>query len=147
MNNRPFMRNIFVCFVFLAMLLVSVLSFAMQPPSPGEVEELKRSGKWSERLKRAEDLGNHRIKSSLLNRAIAKARQEVLLQQGYSQETAEQMVVLPTPPPADQGMPTTGNVKMFVLLIDFSDYPAYNSSAQINSAIFGDGSLIPSRSN
>jgi M6 family metalloprotease-like protein len=47
-------------------------------------------------------------------------------------------------------MPTKGNVKFFTLLIDFPDYPAsggangdYSTSTQIDSAVFGDGSLIP----
>ncbi|MBI4679156.1 MAG: M6 family metalloprotease domain-containing protein [Elusimicrobia bacterium] len=43
------------------------------------------------------------------------------------------------PPPAWQGMPTTGPVKMFVLLIRFSDMAESNTQAEVDDKVFGDG--------
>lgn len=42
-----------------------------------------------------------------------------------------------TPPLALRGMPTTGTVKVFALLIAFSDYPPVTSAEVINQKLFG----------
>jgi M6 family metalloprotease-like protein len=41
--------------------------------------------------------------------------------------------------PLTASLSSTGNVKIFTLLIDFNDYPHYNDVSNINSKIYGDG--------
>ena len=139
------------CFVMMLSLMLSHLVFALEPPRPGEIEQLKQSGKFDERLERARALGNDRIDKNLLDQAIYKARRQALIQDGVSSWIAD--MILPAPPPSRKLMPTKGSVKMFALLIDFPDYPAvpdvgdrYSSREEFHSALFGDGSLIPSNS-
>jgi len=102
------------------------------------MQRLRQTGELSARLDQARTFGNHLVEPALLDRALSKARREALLQLGLPAGNA-----LSAPPPAWGLMPTKGNVKVFALLIDFSDYPAYNSSSEINSALFGNGSLLP----
>lgn len=130
-----------ICSILFAagIFLWASAAIALEPPAPGEIESLSKNGQLAKQIHKAKALGNHRIDPYRLKLALAKARNEVSLQQGLSLPQVE----LPTPPPAWKGMPSTGNVKIFVLLVDFSDYPAYNTSAQVNSAIFGNGSLLP----
>ncbi len=122
---------------FLILFIFSHAAFALEPPAPGEIAQLRQAGKLEERLDKARALGNHLIDKNLLDRAIYKAKREALIQRGLSTDE-----ILPAPPGAWKLMPTTGNVKIFALLIDFSDYPACNTSAGIDSALFGDGSVI-----
>ncbi|MFP5212808.1 MAG: M6 family metalloprotease domain-containing protein [Acidobacteriota bacterium] len=135
-------RGLIVCALVLLSLIAAIPSFALQPPRPGEIAELKREGRFKEQLEKARALGNHRIDKDLLEGALYNAKRKALQQRGENPDE-----VLPAPPPAKKLMPTTGNVKVFALLIDFPDYPAatgsYSTQAQIHSALFGDGSLIP----
>ena len=132
----------------IAVLAFSVLFtcnvvFALQPPNPGEIERLKQTGELPARLEQAKAIGNNLIDPYRLEPAIAKAKRQALAQQGFSADMIDSATPLPAPPPGWRGMPATGTVKMFALLLDFSDYPHYNSPTNINSALFGDGSLIP----
>ncbi len=43
------------------------------------------------------------------------------------------------PPPAWEGMPTTGTVKVLALLISFSDYPGVTTPEYFANRLFGDG--------
>ena len=122
-------------------LVLPRTAFALEPPRPGEVEQLQQTGEWKGRLARARALGNHRIDQGLLERAIYKARREALRQRGINPDE-----ILPAPPEGWGWMPTTGNVKIFALLIDFLDYPAYSTQSAVHSALFGDGSGIPTNS-
>ena len=134
-------RVFFFLFIALVLLFSSSLAVALEPPRAGEIEHLKQTGELSARLQQAMALGNHLIDPDLLERALYKAKRQALIQQGFSPDD-----ILPAPPPAWKLMPTTGTVKVFALLIDFNDYPHYNSVEGINSALFGNGSLIPSNS-
>lgn len=87
------------------------------------------------RIAAAEAIGNQKASPAAVARLKHKLKTASLLQNGVSPEKALVMA----PPPAWRGMPTSGTVKMFTLLIDFSDYPHSVSSATFNSALYGDG--------
>jgi M6 family metalloprotease-like protein len=132
---------VFLCLLPLLPLLLSQRVFALEPPRPGEIEQLKQTGEYEERFEKARALGNHLIDSDLLEQAIYRAQREALVQQGLNPDET-----LPAPPPARKLMPTRGNLKVFALLIDFLDYPGYSTQEAIHSALFGDGSGIPTNS-
>jgi len=138
-NKKEVKQGFIFFFIALLLLCSSSLAVALEPPRAGEIKHLKQTGEFSERLEHAKALGNHLIDRELLERALYKAQRQALLQQSFPVDES----VLPAPPPGWKGMPTTGNVKSFALLIDFNDYPHYNSRDSIHSALFGDGSLIP----
>jgi len=137
-------RRIIAVIIALFWLLSGSLALALEPPAPGEIAQLKETGELPARLEAAKALGNHRIDSFLLEKALVKSTRKALAQQGLAAEKIALAAPLPAPPSGWAGMPTSGTGKMFVLLIDFSDYPAYNTTAAINSSLFGDGTLIPS---
>ena len=132
-------RRLYFYVILMLSLTLSHTVFALQPPRAGEIERLKQTGKFEEQLEKARGLGNHRIAPDLLDRAIYKAQRKAFIQQGLPDNK-----ILSAPPSAWKLMPTTGNVKVFALLIDFLDYPAYNAQTAIDSSLFGDGSGIPS---
>jgi M6 family metalloprotease-like protein len=102
---------------------------ALEPPRPGELAQLEREGKLEQALRHARALGNYKLDPALLKYAVNKAQR------------AQLGLLAPslTPPGSWAGMPTTGNVKILTLLIDFSDYPAYNTAATIDAKLFGGG--------
>jgi len=113
-------------------------AFGNEPPRPGEIAALQQSGEYGNRLQNALALGNNRIDSGLLQQAIYNAKRQALLQQGLNPDE-----LLPAPPSSKKLMPTKGSVKVFALLIDFLDYPAYsgNDQAGLQSILFGDGKI------
>lgn len=48
-------------------------------------------------------------------------------------------IIMAAKTPLTVSLSSTGNVKIFTLLIDFNDYPHYNDVSNINSKIYGDG--------
>jgi M6 family metalloprotease-like protein len=123
----------------LVSLLVAALAgpaaWAMEKPSKAEVEAYRRAGSLEERRQRAYEIGNHRVKPGL----AASAAYRLQLDQWQKGRLSEH----PTPPPGWQGMPTKGNVKIFALLIAFSDYAPSNTAASIDGKLFADGSAAP----
>jgi len=139
MRFRAFISCLLAVLCQLALVLPRT-AFALEPPRPGEIEFLKQTGEYADRLARAKALGNDRIDPVLLERALYGARREAILQQGGNPDE-----VLPAPPGSSAGrLPSKGTVKVFALLIDFLDYPAYSTQSAVHSALFGDGSGIPS---
>jgi M6 family metalloprotease-like protein len=132
-----FLYKFLFCFVAL-FLSISQSTLANEPPRPGEIEYLKQTGQYEERLAAARAIGNDQVDPDLLNRAIYRTQRDALIQQGVNPEG-----ILSTPPSSWSLLPTRGNVKVFALLIDFIDYPGYDTKDQINSALFADGSLLP----
>ncbi|RJX17061.1 MAG: M6 family metalloprotease domain-containing protein [Desulforudis sp.] len=114
-------------------------AFALEPPGIGEIEKLKSTGELAQRIIKAEAIGNHKFDEYLLSKALVKAKQAYFRQQGVGQSEIDKLASLPAPPPAWGGMPATGNVKMFALLIDFNEYPHFNSQADIHNRLFGAG--------
>lgn len=114
-------------------------AIAMQLPRPGEIEQLQASGELENRRKFAEEIGNNRIDPELVKKAVNKAKRKALEQQGFAPGDVDQMTGTYAPPPAWSGMPTTGSVKIFALLIDFNEYPAVTSLANVHNMLFGAG--------
>jgi M6 family metalloprotease-like protein len=114
-----------------AALLVgaAVPARALQPPRPGELAGYARDGTLGARLAHAHRLGNDRPAAGLLRSAAGRLE---LARAGLDGP-------LRLPPAAWRGMPTRGTVNVLTLLIDFSDFPAYNSAASISDELFGDG--------
>jgi M6 family metalloprotease-like protein len=123
--------------VILLVLVFCNTSLALQPPTREQWEEYKRDGTLHSRIAEAKALGNHVPSQSAVSRAQYKLRRMSLEMQGMSAQEIGQALA---PPPAWQGMPTIGIVKILTLLIDFSDYPASNTAVSIESKLFGDGS-------
>ncbi|BDV44415.1 metalloprotease [Geotalea uraniireducens] len=122
--------------IFLALLLSGNPAGSMELPRPGEIAQLKQTGEFEGRKRFAEAIGNNKIDAERLKMAISKAKRKALLQQGYLPAAISQLTAY-SPPAAWSGMPTTGSVKLFALLIDFPDYPSVTSQSQINTMLFG----------
>jgi M6 family metalloprotease-like protein len=111
---------------------------ALEPPTPEQVREYKKAGVWAERQRDAMAIGNHRMDPEVAARADYKLRNLYYQSIGRSDREINQLL---TPPPAWRGMPTTGNVKIFILLIEFNDYrhiTPTDEQAAVNTQIFGE---------
>lgn len=122
--------------LLLGLLFVSHTAFALTPPRSGDVEALKKSGVWQERLDRAERLANHKVSAALMGRARQR------LNELTGDVSASNIAA---PPPAWQGLPTTGSPKMLAVLVDFPDYPhaVDQTVADVQLKMFGAGSAAP----
>jgi M6 family metalloprotease-like protein len=109
----------------------------MQPLERTEFEKLKASGELAKRQAHAFELGNHRIDDFLFKQAIQRTARAYHMSLGMSTDDMDRLMGLMAPPPAWRGMPTTGQVKVFALLIEFTDTTHTNSQATINAALFG----------
>lgn len=119
--------------------LTAVLA-GMEPPTRAEIEKYKRDGTWSRRQDFALQIGNHRLSEEMAARLRTRLHRSSLEQQGLSSDRVEALLA---PPPAWRGMPTRGTVKMLALLLSFSDHPETNTTASIESKLFGEGSGEP----
>ncbi len=90
-------------------LLISINIIALEPPRKGEIEKLKKMGLYEKRLDFAKKLGNYNLKVE----SIREKR--------------------------SYGLPSIGNQKIFVLLVEFLDYPHQISQIKIKDSLFGDG--------
>jgi M6 family metalloprotease-like protein len=101
----------------------------MQPLSPPEIAELKAEGKWEEYLEFVREIGNYKTHPGLIASLGAKMQRMQLEVQGMTQEE-----------------PTVGTVKVFTLLIEFSDYSSANDRDDIHPDLFdenGDPTAAP----
>jgi M6 family metalloprotease-like protein len=89
------------------------------------------------RLDFAKEIGNYRAHPDRFRQAITRTARQYLEEQGLATDDLDRMMRLAAPPPAWRGLPTTGNVKIFALLIDFSDNVHTNSETTINDRLFG----------
>jgi len=107
---------------------------ALERPRPGEIARLKQSGQFAQRQAFAQRLGNNRYNPQLVQRFVQKMRA-----QGYAPTQSQTSDSRQAPPPAWKNMPTTGSPKIFVLLIEFSDYEhsVTNDVSSITEKIFG----------
>jgi len=114
-------------------------SYALQPPRPGEIEELEKRGILQSRIEYAREVGNYKIDNHLFKTAISNLKRNVLQSKGMNLNEVDNIAPLPAPPLGWSTMPSTGNIKIFGLLIDFNDYPHVNSKEDIHNKIFGEG--------
>ena len=111
-------------------------AMALEPPTAEQIREYKDDGTWAKRLQDAYAIGNHKMDPELAVRADYKLRDLYYQASGQSSKATDQLLA---PPPAWQGMPTTGNVKLFVLLLEFNDSLHISSDDQpsVGNQIFG----------
>ena len=126
----------FVCVVALS-LNVSSIAIALEPPTAKEMKQYEKDGTLAERIENARSLGNHLASPSFAKHSQYKLRQLSLRLKGYTSSEIDEVLA---PPPAWEGMPTTGTVKILALLIDFPEYPHSNTTNAINSKLYGSGS-------
>ena len=120
------------------------VALALEPAPNEEIRSMRDTGEFPKRLDFAKSLGNHKVDSFVLKRAILKQQRKFLQDQHRSMEEINRVAPLPAPPPAWQGMPSTGNVRAFALLIEFSDVTHTNSQTDIHSKLFGEGNSADS---
>ena len=109
----------------------------MQPLSSTERGRLTTSGELAERIAFAKLIGNHQVDSFRFRQALLRTARFYLQSKGVPEEKIHRLVPLPAPPPGWRGMPTTGAVKAFALLIEFQDTPHTNEANTIQDALFG----------
>jgi len=88
-------------------LLLASPALGLEPPRPGDLQEYARNATLAERLAFARSLGNYKVAPGL----VGHLKQEIGLARLGLPDTPM------LPPPASRGMPTTGTVKIFALLI------------------------------
>ena len=91
--------------------LIAFFFYCLELPRPFEIDNLKQNGEFNKRSEFAKSLKNHKLKLK-----------------GRGEKVA-----------SEKGLPTSGNPKIFVLLIDFLDYPHTIDASLIQSMIFGEG--------
>ena len=124
------MRNLLLTVILISLLGLPCL--ALHPPR----QEQDTTGVDSlECQERARRLGNHKIAPFLAER-FRQQIQHLLLQQGWGYDATEGGLL---PGAKAIGLPTTGENKVFALLIDFADYPPYNTPGTIDCQLFGEG--------
>jgi M6 family metalloprotease-like protein len=106
---------------------------AVEPPRPGELNRYRQDGSLAARVAFAEATGNHQVSPALLAQARYRVQRRLLQEQG---RTPEEIDALPAPPPNRRGMPTSGVVRTFALLIGFSDFTPSNSAELITNKLF-----------
>lgn len=121
------------------LLAVGTWQAAAAPPRPGELAGYAKDGTLAARVAFAKEIGNDQFDPDLLAQARFKMQRLLLEAQLIDPGTAAP--IANAPPPAWQGMSTTGTVKVLCLLIEFNDFvhnPA-NTPAAIQNALFGAG--------
>jgi M6 family metalloprotease-like protein len=104
-------------------------SLALQPPRPGELKMLKDKGLLEERLAAVKRLGNHRLDPFLVNKLKTKLQPMIGIQAAVGPEI-----------PSDRpGLPSTGDIKTFTLLIEFNDETQSFNAATIDAMMYGAG--------
>ena len=117
-------------FLFVLLALGFTAAFqAMEPPTPEQLERYRQDGTLYQRILDAEEIGNQRVSPELVRRFAKRVNSPNELQiDGW-------------PPFWMPVMPSTGNVKVFALLVAFEDYPFSNSTDEIHGWLFEDGDV------
>ena len=132
-------RNTLVAAGIAAILLIlgPASAFALEPPTPEQLQRYRMDGTLAMRIAQAKEYGNHLIPQRMQDRLIHKLSVYSLKKSSGTSKPSGQILA---PPPAWEGMPTTGTVKILALLIAFSDYPGVTPPETFESRLFGDGS-------
>lgn len=136
------------------LLLLSPPVSASQPPDAAEAQRMRQvlamkgdltpaiiaeQVEIKRKMKFMRELGNHQLDPYLFNKAILGTARDFYRANGMSKKQLEVTAPQSTVPPRWRGMPTTGDVRVFALLIDFSDQQSTNDASFINSNLFGSG--------
>ena len=130
-------RTVLAAAVALALLAAGLVpAAALEPPTKDQIARYHLDGTWAARVAQARAFGNHKVPQRIQNRSRTKlARLGFLRGSAAARPTAQVLA----PPPAWEGMPTSGTVKILALLISFSDYPGVTTPDYFTSRLFGDG--------
>jgi M6 family metalloprotease-like protein len=106
------------------LLIVSVVhhAMAMQPPSHEQLERYRADGTLATRVVAAREYGNHLISPELVER-----------RRGSSAVSLKKTAAAP------KRLPSAGHLRVFALLVGFSDYPGHNPANEINRRLFRTG--------
>jgi len=107
---------------------------ALEPPTKQQLARYKQDGILKEKIKAAKKLGNHKISPLLYNSSLKYlSKSGVKIPQNAFQG--------PNINPRHTSMPSEGDIKIFTLLLAFSDAPApeHQSAEVITNHIFGEG--------
>ena len=119
-------------------LAISGGLFALEPPTRQQLARYRLDGTLAQRIAFAKALGNDKVEPGLLQEFRIRAERLRLKSLGMSDAEIDR--ILPVFPPGIRpGLRNKGNNKVFVLLIDFSDYPSSQTKDSINGKVFGDG--------
>ncbi len=108
---------------------ISSAAFALQPPSAEEVNQYLKEGTLQDHAAIARSLSKQHLDSHLVEHAHTK-----LSAAGAASIKTSAAAAL-----SDQALPSTGDVNVLALLIDFADKPHSNSQDNIDNALFGNG--------
>ncbi len=117
----------------------STILNALEPPTREQIEKYKRDGTLAERIAAAKATHNHLASPDLIKQVKYRQQRDKLKNQGKSDDQIRQIIGAPD----WSGIPSSGDVKMLILLIAFSDTPPTESADDIRNKIFGNG--IPSQ--
>ena len=95
-------------------------SSALEPPTKEQIERYRRDGTLAERAVAARKLDNHRVAPELARRLVGRA--EAVKNREISKV-----------------LPSTGNRRVFALLIDFEDHTGQNRRSDFDRRLFGSG--------
>jgi M6 family metalloprotease-like protein len=123
-------------------IVISVLfvglgaALALERPTREQMERYRFDGTLALRIAQAKAIGNHKMPQRMMDRLDYKIRRLSLGRAGLDVGPSGRVLA---PPPAWEGMPTSGNVKVLALLISFNDYPGVTTPEAITARLFGDG--------
>jgi M6 family metalloprotease-like protein len=119
-------------------LLLAGGAFGLEPPTKQQLAQYRLDGTLARRIADAKAFGNDRANPGLLR--DLPVRLERLRRNALGMTDSEIDAIRPVFPPDERpGLCSKGNNNVFVLLIDFPDYPAGNTAAAIDAKIFGGG--------
>ncbi|MCX6565870.1 MAG: M6 family metalloprotease domain-containing protein [Candidatus Aminicenantes bacterium] len=112
--------------------------FSLEPPTKDQLTRYRLDGSLERRIADARAFGNDRVNPGLVWNF--RARIESFRREALGISGAEDIDV-PTsfPPDYHPALPAKGNIKVFILLLDFPDFPSTNTAASIDGKILGDG--------
>lgn len=116
-------------------MLCSPATYALQPPTKAQLEKYRKDNTLQHRLALAKEFGNHKIAPHLVKSAHERMRK---LQRNVAPSKTSNKDLK-----WFRGLPSIGDVKMFTLLIDFSDAPApaHQGVAVMENHIYGKGDI------
>lgn len=119
-----------VCFI-----LVSGFSFSLEPMTKEMLQKYKNDETLAIRIEKAKAFGNHKMpkgSGAYLNYKLKKIKYN-------TSSNNSELMKLSTPPTGWRNMPTTGDVNVLVLLVEFQDYPHYTDKTEVENKVFGTG--------
>ena len=133
--------------MFAGIMAFSQVSYALDPPTKQQINSYKKDGTYSARLANATHLGNNQFDSVLIEKFNKKHGIKTSSSQSKSISVGSSSSISSTsnsnyvPTNWKGGLPSTGNVKVPVILIDFPDYPhnVTDTVTKADSKFFGNG--------